>query len=110
MPPRFRTKTFRLRRRFALAAAVLVLSASVILAHSAMAAGHMGGPVAVCIAVAETAGLALLGRTTTNLRAAAALVIRPSRPRDRGPRRAAARPAGPPWPRGSPFALQVLRL
>lgn len=99
----------RLRRRVVLAATVLALAGSVVLAHSAVAADHMGGALAVCIAVAETAGLALLARTTTDVRAGP-LSIRLPRPRDAGPRDAPARPALAPWPRGSPLALQVLRL
>jgi hypothetical protein len=57
-----------LSRRFALSA-VLTLAGALVLAHSAPVADHMGEAVAVCVAVADTAGLALLTRTAARPRA-----------------------------------------
>jgi hypothetical protein len=97
-----------LSRRFALSA-VLTLAGALVLAHSAPVADHMGEAVAVCVAVADTAGLALLTRTAARPRALGrapgpTTALAPPTPR------ATSRPSGPPWARGSPFALRVLRL
>ena len=84
------------------------MAAAVVLAHSAVAADHMGDAVAACIAVMEAAALG-------------ALVVAPARKLERirsahaetplcGRSDAAPGRSGPPWARGSPFALQVLRL
>ena len=97
----------RLRRRVVLAAVVLALAGSVVLAHSAMAADHMGSALAVCIAVAETAGLAVLARTTTNV-GAGTLGIRLPNPPDCGALGAPARPVVPPWPGGQPVCVAGL--
>ena len=86
-----------------------MLAGAVVLAHSAAADDHMGQAMAACIAVLDAAALGTV-------------LLSAGRAPDRGwfagifgtwvplGRRAAARPSMPPWPRGSPFALQVLRL
>jgi hypothetical protein len=109
MAHRSRPLMFRFRRRFTLAVAVSVLAASVVIAHSALASDHMGSAVAICIAVAETAALALLARTTTQVGGAAIGIYTP-RPSDGRTRPAPTRAPALPWSRGSPFALQVLRM
>jgi hypothetical protein len=56
----------RQRRRLAVLAVMLGLAGAVVTAHSVMAADHMGDGVTMCLAVAETAVIAI----------GAALVIR----------------------------------
>lgn len=91
-----------------LAVAVIALAGSLVLAHGVMAADHMGEALAVCIAVAETTGLALLARTTTDI-GVGTLGARPPTPLDCGALGAPDLPVMPPCPRGSPLA-QVIRL
>ena len=69
----------------------------------------MGEALVVCIAVAETAGLALLARSARTVAPTGPTVsLQPLL--GRNPGWAPWRPAEPPWARGSPSALQVLRL
>jgi hypothetical protein len=99
----------RHRRHVALMAAILALAGGVVVAHSPAGAEHMGEAVAVCLAVAETAALGALALTTPKAWVGArlwGLVTVGGTPRLVVP----ARPPLLPWPRGSPFALQVLRL
>lgn len=96
-------------RRAAVGAVIVVLAGAVVLAHGAAADDHMGQAMAACIAVLDAAALGTL-------------VLSAGRAPQRGwfagifgdwvplQRPAAARASMPPWPRGSPFALQVLRL
>lgn len=88
---------------------MVALAGAVVLAHSAAASDHMGEAMAACMAVMDAAALGVLvlsaGRAVERVRSARI-------PSSWSPleRPAARRPAAPPWPRGSPFALQVLRL
>lgn len=99
----------RHRRHLVVTAAIAALVGGVVLAHSAAASDHMGKGMAVCLALAETAALGAVAL------GAVAAFRRPRRLWERGPDgpRLSAGVGAPlplPWPRGSPFALQVLRL
>lgn len=97
------------RSHLAVLAAVCAIAAGVVVTHSAVAMDHMGEAVAICLALAETAalGTAALGAGAVSggpgrwLRASTASSV--SSP---------AAGVGPvsAWPRGSPYALNVLRL
>ena len=84
------------------------IAAGLVLAHSAAAMDHMGDAVAVCLALAESAalGAAALGAAAASRAAGRWLAASFSLMRAGG---GAWRPVLP-SPRGSPFALQVLRL
>jgi hypothetical protein len=106
---RHRAYLRRHRRHVALMAAILALAGAVVLAHSPAGADHMGEALALCLAVAETAALGALALTTAKAWVGArlwGLITVGATPRLAVP----ARPPLPPWPRGSPFALEVLRL
>lgn len=95
--------------RLAVGAAIVVLAGAVVLAHSAAADDHMGEAIAACVAVMDAAALGVLAVL------AGRVLERVGRGRILGPSARLDRPAArhasvPPWPRGSPFALQVLRL
>jgi hypothetical protein len=98
----------RRRRRLAVLTLMLALAGAVVTAHSVMAGDHMGDGVAMCLAVAETAVLAI----------GAALVVGVAvAQRPRWLLAAPARPAFAPLPvvrgvpaRAGPPALQVFRL
>lgn len=97
------------RRHLVVIAAIAALAGGVVLAHSAAATDHMGTSMAVCLALAETAALGVVAL------GAVAAFRRPHRSwavvSDEMRLRAGVPAALPlPWPRGSPFALQVLRL
>jgi len=89
--------------------AVVAVAATVALVHSAPPEDHMGKAMTVCLAVAGTAALGVL-----------ALGLAAAIPRGGGPRPSASATLCPggcvsgvrslPWPRGSPVALEVLRL
>lgn len=89
-------------------AAVAVIAAGVVLAHSAAAMDHMGEAMAVCLALAESAalGAAALGAAAAPRGAGRWLAGSSMLERSAG---GARRPVLP-SPRGSPVALQVLRL
>jgi hypothetical protein len=96
------------RRRKALVVGVLVLSCCLVLAHGAAAADHMGDAAMICLAVADTAALGALALAAPSI---VGDVRRPSALRTAWRHyQRARRQARPPWPRGSPVALQVLRL
>lgn len=78
------------------------------LAHSAAAGDHMGEAIAACVAVMDTAALGVIVLAAMGgLKGSRAGVPGSRHGRER---LAPYRPSAPPWPRGSPFALQVLRL
>lgn len=94
------------RRRLVILCTMVVLAASVVSAHSALAGGdHMGMGVAMCLAVVDTAvaaAVVLAGRRPV-LRLSAPRLLSPapeSRPR----------PAPAPRSRAGPAELQVFRL
>ena len=104
-----RQRLQRRGRRLLVVAAVVAMVASVALAHSAPPGDHMGKAMTVCLAVAGTAALGVL-----------AIGLAAGIPRSGWPSRLASAPLSPggcvsavrplPWPRGSPVALEVLRL
>ena len=99
----------RARRRVAVGAVVVALAGTVVLAHSAAAGDHMGDAMAACMAVMDAAALGVLALSSVRaLERMASVGIPGSWTRLERP--APRRPSPPPWPRGSPSALQVLRL
>lgn len=85
-----------------------MLGGGVALAHSAIAADHMGDAVAACIAVMDAAALsALTLAAARNFGRARSLYVGDVLG---GCGRGTPGRAALPWPRGSPFALRVLRL
>ena len=96
-----------LRRRLLGLAVVVVLAGSVAAAHSALAEDHMGDAAQVCLAVAETAALAVVV-------AGAASALAPARFAVAIPRIGATTLPPPPtsWTRAraGPALLQVFRL
>ena len=99
----------RARRRIAVGALIVLLAGAVVLAHSAAAGDHMGDAMAACLAVMDAAALGILAVAAARVTERVRAVALPSAWTllERAPAR---RPWAPPWPRGSPFALQVLRL
>ena len=98
----------RHRRHLAVAAVMLGLAGAVVIAHSALGADHMDDGVAMCLAVVETAVVAVgtavlaafaLGHRPLSLVPATAVPTQSYTP----PPRAASARAGPP-------SLQVFRL
>jgi ACR3 family arsenite efflux pump ArsB len=101
----------RRRHRHRLAAVLLALTlcCAVVAAHSALADGHMGDNMAVCLAVAQTAALFLAVAIAAGL-AAAALRPRVLHRRVVAPAAWAMAAAPEPRSRAGPSVLQVFRL
>ena len=105
---RYRARLARHRRRVTVIAAIAAIAVGVVLAHSAVAMDHMGDAMAVCLAIADTAGLGAVALGVVGARRPRrwfAVLAAHARSHDGIPAR-----FGSPSPRGSPFALQVLRL
>jgi hypothetical protein len=98
----------RQRRRIAVIVAMLTLAGAVVTAHSVMGADHMGDATAMCLAVVETAVIAVGGALIVGVAMArrphwrAMISVAPQQPAASAPARIRAR-AGPP-------VLQVFRL
>jgi hypothetical protein len=98
----------RQRRRMAVIVAMLTLAGAVVSAHSVMGADHMGDATALCLAVVETAVIAVGGALIVGVALArrphgfALFPAAPEQPAKSGPARIRAH-AGPP-------VLQVFRL
>jgi hypothetical protein len=98
----------RQRRRIAVIAAMLSLAGAVVTAHSVMGVDHMGDATAMCLAVVETAVIAVGGALIVGVALArrphwlALIPAAPQQPAASAPARIRAR-AGPP-------VLQVFRL
>jgi hypothetical protein len=96
----------RQRRRLLLVLAVAALTTSVLAAHSALADGHMGDGMAMCVAVADSALLAMGAALATRLHTGS-WRLRWVPFRGRPAWRPAARPI--PRARAGPAVLQVVR-
>ena len=98
----------RQRRRIAVIAAMLSLAGAVVTAHSVMGVDHMGDATAMCLAVVETAVIAVGGALIVGVALArrphwlVLIPAAPEQPAASAPARIRAR-AGPP-------VLQVFRL
>jgi hypothetical protein len=96
----------RHRRHAALLVAVVSLAAAVIAAHSAMAGDHLGGAAAICLAVVEVTGAAVIlaAPSAPSLPARARRQMGVRKPAGLVPVRVAGAPA-----RAGPAVLQVFR-